>query len=112
MSDEDYEDLDVVVNHIDLPGLFTESQLCEVFLEVFRATALLTILLIVLWADGEFRQLLECLESVDWAPKVREWSPVSFLKILSTWPGLNGSIPVLSHPDLMLPSIKVLSKAE
>jgi hypothetical protein len=57
-------------------------------------------------------QLLECLEGVDIAPKALGCSPPSPLKILSTWSRLKGSIPVLSHPDLMLASVKALSKAE
>jgi hypothetical protein len=58
------------------------------------------------------RQLLECLEGVGSAPKASEWSPPSLLKILSTRSGLKGSMPVLSHPELMLASVKALSKAE
>jgi hypothetical protein len=58
------------------------------------------------------RQLLECLEGVDAAPKASGWSPPSPLKILSTWSGSEGSMPVLSHPDFMLASVKALSKAE
>lgn len=34
MGDGDYEDLHLVINNLDLPGLFTEAQLCDVFLEV------------------------------------------------------------------------------
>ena len=34
MGNEDYENLNLVINNLDLPGLFTETQLCDVFLEV------------------------------------------------------------------------------
>ena len=60
------------------------------------------------------RQLLECLEGVDSAPEASGWSTPSLLKILSnvTWSGSKGSMPVSSHPDLTLASVKALSKAE
>ena len=34
MGNEDYENLNLVINNLDLPGLFTETQLCDVFLQV------------------------------------------------------------------------------
>jgi hypothetical protein len=64
-----------------------------------------TIFLLVLTADSESRELLE------WFIEGAEaYKPSSFLKILSTCSGSNSSIPVLSYPDLILASVKVLSK--
>ena len=34
MSQEDYENLNLVINNLNLPGLFTEAQLCDIFLEL------------------------------------------------------------------------------
>jgi len=61
-------------------------------------------------ADSKPRQLLELFVEGIGACKPSKLLLASFSKILSTCSGFNGSMLVLRYLDLMLASVKVLSK--